>query len=112
MLFRRKRPEGLGLIDLARAPGIEAAFDPDARENIQDTPAATPSVDASQALFDTLNAVRRDLERLRSGHQPKHAGPVQDEWGLFDPARAGMAAALARLEEIGQPQGKDPKSDG
>jgi hypothetical protein len=26
--------------------------------------------------------------------------PLQDEWGLFDPAQCGFAALVARLEEI------------
>lgn len=30
----------------------------------------------------------------------RRASPVQDEWGFFDPDRAGFAALLAKLEEI------------
>jgi hypothetical protein len=26
--------------------------------------------------------------------------PVQDEWGLFDPAQCGFAALLSKLDEI------------
>jgi hypothetical protein len=55
-----------------------------------------------------VESLRIDVERRRSEHpsaapQPPRKAPsrpVQDEWGLFDPAQCGFAALLAKLDEI------------
>jgi hypothetical protein len=55
-----------------------------------------------------VESLRIDVERRRSEHpsaapQPPRkppSRPVQDEWGLFDPAQCGFAALLAKLDEI------------
>jgi len=55
-----------------------------------------------------IESLRVDVERRRSekaSGPPKTARktptrPVQDEWGLFDPAQCGFAALLAKLDEI------------
>jgi hypothetical protein len=31
---------------------------------------------------------------------PRPSTPVQDEWGIFDPEQAGLAAVLRRLREM------------
>jgi len=55
-----------------------------------------------------VESLRIDVERRRS-EQPAVAAtsvrktpsrPVQDEWGLFDPAQCGFAALLSKLDEI------------
>jgi hypothetical protein len=55
-----------------------------------------------------VESLRIDVERRRS-EQPADAAkparktpsrPVQDEWGLFDPAQCGFAALLSKLDEI------------
>ena len=35
-----------------------------------------------------------------NGRRRRRKSPVQDEWGFFDPDRAGFSALLAKLEEI------------
>jgi hypothetical protein len=55
-----------------------------------------------------VESLRIDVERRRS-EQPSvtpnparktPARPIQDEWGLFDPAQCGFAALLSKLDEI------------
>jgi hypothetical protein len=55
-----------------------------------------------------VESLRIDVERRRS-EQPADAAkparktpsrPIQDEWGLFDPAQCGFAALLSKLDEI------------
>ena len=55
-----------------------------------------------------VESLRIDVERRRS-EQPAVAPkpvrktpsrPIQDEWGLFDPAQCGFAALLSKLDEI------------
>ena len=55
-----------------------------------------------------VESLRIDVERRRSEQPsvaPKPARktpsrPIQDEWGLFDPAQCGFAALLSKLDEI------------
>ena len=36
---------------------------------------------------------------MSAHHKPiVHAAPVVDEWGIYDPDRAGLAAVFAKLE--------------
>jgi CheY-like chemotaxis protein len=58
-------------------------------------------------LLEILAAIQLDLEPLRSAPgevppAPVKPAEVQDEWGFFDPQQCGMAALLARLEEIAE----------
>jgi hypothetical protein len=55
-----------------------------------------------------VESLRLDVERRRSEQpasapkppRPAPTRPIQDEWGLFDPAQCGFAALLDKLEEI------------
>jgi hypothetical protein len=60
---------------------------------------------------ELIESLRVDVERRRSEQSsgapkparkapPAPTRPVQDEWGLFDPAQCGFAALLAKLDEI------------
>jgi len=64
-----------------------------------------------------IESLRVDVERRRSekaSGPPKTARmtptrPVQDEWGLFDPAQCGFAALLAKLDEITEANQSRPR---
>jgi len=97
----------------------------DLREWTEDPPEPAPTVvpGASHAAdwLRMLDTLRTDIERLRSEQLQKTAtaratednvqrlrrdlerelrGPVQDEWGFFDPERAGLEAVQEKLDEI------------
>jgi hypothetical protein len=65
-----------------------------------------------------VESLRIDVERRRS-EQPAAAAPtparkpptrpVQDEWGLFDPAQCGFAALLEKLDEITEANASRPR---
>jgi len=65
-----------------------------------------------------VESLRIDVERRRS-EQPSAAAPaparkpsarpIQDEWGLFDPAQCGFAALLDKLEEITETSSPRPR---
>jgi len=64
-----------------------------------------------------VESLRIDVERRRS-EQPTAAPkpprkaptrPIQDEWGLFDPAQCGFAALLDKLEEITEANATRPR---
>jgi hypothetical protein len=64
-----------------------------------------------------VESLRIDVERRRS-EQPSappaparkpSARPIQDEWGLFDPAQCGFAALLDKLEEITETSSSRPR---
>jgi CheY-like chemotaxis protein len=63
---------------------------------------AWPSLDGTEAEAVAAPDGRpRDLGALApTKKQAAKAAPVQDEWGLFDPAQCGFAALLAKLEEL------------
>ena len=79
-----------------------------------------------------LESLRRDIERLQpdrsegGGVEPhgaaqmadrqaalrkkrKKSVPLQDEWGFFDPDRCGMAALVAKLDEIADSDDEEPQ---
>jgi hypothetical protein len=58
-------------------------------------------------LLELLAAIQLDLEPLRSAPEVRPvarvkppAGRIEDEWGFFDPEQCGMAALLARLDDM------------
>jgi hypothetical protein len=65
-----------------------------------------------------VESLRIDVERRRS-EKPAAAAPkpprkaptrpIQDEWGLFDPAQCGFAALLDKLEEITEANATRPR---
>jgi hypothetical protein len=64
-----------------------------------------------------IESLRLDVERRRA-EQPSSAlktarktptRPVQDEWGLFDPAQCGFAALLEKLDEITEANASRPR---
>jgi hypothetical protein len=65
-----------------------------------------------------VESLRIDVERRRS-EKPAVAAPkpprkaptrpIQDEWGLFDPAQCGFAALLDKLEEITEANSTRPR---
>jgi hypothetical protein len=75
---------------MAPAPGIEAW---------------TPSSLGSAAVWPAMNLAPSEKPRTQA---PASTGarrfpdrkPLQDEWGLFDPAQCGFSALLAKLDEI------------
>ena len=109
------------LTRLVRAHGDDApALSPDATVVAEIEPAPSDWI-------DMLEALRRDIDRLRverteaalpsvaaaadaseDGEQgaarrkkrKKEPPPVQDEWGFFDPEQCGFTALLAKLDEI------------
>jgi hypothetical protein len=65
---------------------------------------------APSDLLEMLADIQRDIEPLRMDRSRIARTPsiaVQDEWGFFDPKRCGIAALLARLEQIGDTQERD-----
>jgi hypothetical protein len=65
-----------------------------------------------------VESLRIDVERRRSEKPaaaapkpPRNAPtrPIQDEWGLFDPAQCGFAALLDKLEEITEANATRPR---
>src|SRR5499427_2957306 len=84
---------------------------------VLETPVPAPAVERSAEKqqaperpdwVQLVESLRIDVERRRS-EQPSpapaparkpSARPIQDEWGLFDPAQCGFAALLDKLEEI------------
>jgi hypothetical protein len=64
-----------------------------------------------------VESLRIDVERRRSEQPsvaPKPARktpsrPIQDEWGLFDPAQCGFAALLTKLDEITEASESRPR---
>jgi hypothetical protein len=49
-------------------------------------------------------------EAAQSGRSRK-SGPIQDEWGFFDPQQCGFAALLAKLDEFSdadEPEARPP----
>jgi hypothetical protein len=116
-----------------RLGGAAAAPPSVTLEATLEEPAATVVVDLEPAAadwLDMLEALRRDIDRLRVGRtevsvpaaaadaaaseadaastparkkkRKKERPPVQDEWGFFDPQQCGFTALLAKLDEISQ----------
>jgi len=64
-----------------------------------------------------VESLRLDVERRRSEQPaaeptpPRKAPtrPIQDEWGLFDPAQCGFAALLEKLDEITESNASRPR---
>jgi hypothetical protein len=64
----------------------------------------------------------REAERAKPGKRLKKArgkprppaapaGPVQDEWGIFDPNRCGFAALVDKLDEVSEEKPEpDPRT--
>ena len=50
------------------------------------------------------------MEAAQSRRGARKAGPIQDEWGFFDPEQCGFAALLSKLEEITE-EGEEPDFD-
>ena len=79
---------------------VEAVLQPD--EPVAETRTFRPD------LLELLAAIQLDLEPMRStpgqrsSAHAKPPGSVQDEWGFFDPQQCGMAALLARLDQMAQ----------
>ena len=76
---------------------------PDTSHKLEWTPPERPE------WVQLVESLRIDVERRRSEQQPSvapnparktPARPIQDEWGLFDPAQCGFAALLSKLDEI------------
>lgn len=92
-------------VDVAEAPEVTIP-EPTIDEPLPDDPlAALPTIRPD--LLELLAAIQLDLEPLRSTPDQRAsahtaAGNVQDEWGFFDPQRCGMAALLARLDQMAQ----------
>src|SRR5262249_20690416 len=90
----------------ARLEGIDAeTWEPPAPANTAER-AAERAPDRPDWV-QLVESLRVDVERRRSENSaaPKTARktpprPIQDEWGLFDPAQCGFAALLAKLDEI------------
>lgn len=68
-------------------------------------PAAPPRVETAPAH----NAAAPAKPPADAARKRRHAKALQDEWGMFDPAQAGMAALYERLEELNRDDEK-PKS--
>ena len=66
---------------------------------------AEPSVQAESPVQAEPPAEPPASGTRRRGRKPT----VQDEWGFFDPDRAGFAALLAKLEEITEEDTRKPK---
>src|SRR5215468_2229812 len=93
---------------------------------VLETPVPAPAVERSAEKqqaperpdwVQLVESLRIDVERRRS-EQPSaapaparkpSARPIQDEWGLFDPAQCGFAALLDKLEEITETSSSRPR---
>ena len=42
----------------------------------------------------------KNMESPSASQEPRLPVPVQDEWGLFNPEEAGMAAVFRRIREL------------
>jgi hypothetical protein len=66
---------------------------------------------ASKVPGTTQAPASAPVPSLRTTAQPpkrkiRRPKPLQDEWGLFDPAECGFAALVARLEEVAEKDSK------
>ncbi len=82
-----------------------AAPEPVAPEPTLEEPAAVAPLPEESAAVEPLPEEPAAVEPLpeESGHgrrKRSRKASVEDEWGFFDPDRAGFAALLAKLEEI------------
>jgi hypothetical protein len=78
-----------------RAPVTAAPAPAEVPVTPQSPPAAAQSQSAAAAA-----AAAPASDPPRRNKQPKNEPPAQDEWGIFDPERCGLAALRAKLSEI------------
>ena len=88
---RRKQPPPPAVPAAARVPVAVAAAAPARPTEAQTRPHAAEEPQA---------------------RRPRKSGPIQDEWGFFDPQQCGFAALLAKLDEFSdadEPPARPPK---
>jgi hypothetical protein len=73
-------------------------------------PGITPAPSLSRAVAASAPPVETSRPKKRKARKTK---PVEDEWGIFDPRRAGVEALIAALEAKEQEESEeDSEEDG
>jgi nitrous oxide reductase len=73
--------------------------------------AAAAAATAPVAAQPTEAEARLEAAEAAQSRRSRKSGPIQDEWGFFDPQQCGFAALLAKLDEFSdadEPEARPP----
>jgi len=93
----------------AKAPARPAQVEVDLTGDIDAIEPMDRSQPQSEGLPADESSRQRSLKAKKNAPQPPQAraangGPVQDEWGIFDPNQCGFSALVDKLDEVADPQ--------
>jgi hypothetical protein len=72
------------------------------RQDIERRRKQPPAVPAAAPVAVPATEPQTQLQAAEAAQtrRARKSGPIQDEWGFFDPQQCGFAALLAKLDEF------------